>query len=93
MINSPAHAIDLVGGSKVVADRFGKKLTTVASWSTRQSIPIDWWEGLIDLARELGLAGFDHAALVRAHVSAKRAAAAGATTEAAPETTRAGASA
>ncbi len=89
MISSPAHAIDLVGGSKVVADRFGKKLTTVASWSTRQSIPIEWWEGLIDLARELGLVGFDYAALVQAHVAAKRDAGA----EGASGAERAGASA
>lgn len=71
MINTPAHAIELLGGHGVVSDKTDRPLTTVASWATRQSIPVEAWPHLILLAEERHLAGFTYEALVRAHVTAK----------------------
>lgn len=67
MINSPSHAIDLLGGSKAVSTRIERRLTTVASWRARQSIPVDVWPALIDLAHEKRVEEFTYEALVKAH--------------------------
>lgn len=67
MITSPSHAIELLGGPKAVADLTNRPFTTVASWASRQSIPVDAWSGLIDLANEKQVEGFTYEALAKAH--------------------------
>ena len=70
MITSPAHAIELLGGSRAVAGRISRPLTTVSSWASRQSIPVDVWALLIEFAREKAVDGFDYETLTRAHAGA-----------------------
>lgn len=71
MITSPSHAIELLGGYRAVAEGVTKPHTTVSSWASRQSIPVDAWPKLIELARERGIDGFTYEALVAAHAKAK----------------------
>ena len=77
MMNSPSHAIELLGGGsgpkavRAVADHIGRPFTTVASWATRQSIPVDMWPQLIEMAAEKGTEGFTYEALVQAHAKVK----------------------
>jgi hypothetical protein len=71
MINSPAHAIERLGGVKALRVSLKKHLTTVASWETRNSIPVAWWPKLISLAETQGLEGFTYEALALAHAKAK----------------------
>lgn len=54
MINSPSQAIALLGGWKAIASRINRPLTTVASWATRNSIPVEAWPDIVDMAVELG---------------------------------------
>lgn len=75
MIQSPAHALELLGGPKVVAPTLKRGVTTVASWGARQSIPVEVWPDLVALALEKGLDGYTYEALVRAHPPRKRRAA------------------
>ena len=67
MINSPSHAIELLGGRKAVAGLIERPLTTVASWETRASIPVDVWPQLIKLANKKHLDGFTYESLALAH--------------------------
>jgi len=77
MITSPSQAIDLLGGGsgpkavRAVADHIGRPFTTVASWATRQSIPVDVWPQLIEMAADKGTEGFTYEALVQAHAKVK----------------------
>jgi len=73
MINSPSHAIELLGGSKILAGLIERPLTTVASWDTRSSIPVDVWPRLIKLANEKRLDGFTYESLALAHAVPVRA--------------------
>lgn len=73
MITSPSHAIELLGGSKAVADRLERPPTTVASWASRQSIPVEEWPKLIDLAQERKIEDFTYEGLVHAHTGTKKA--------------------
>lgn len=72
MLTSPAHALELLGGAKAVSDRTGRPFTTVASWASRQSIPLDSWPCLIDMAAEKSVVGFSYEALAKAHVAAEK---------------------
>jgi hypothetical protein len=67
MITSPSHAIELLGGVKVVSHHTKHPFTTVASWASRQSIPVKVWSALIELAKEKRIKEFTYEALVRAH--------------------------
>lgn len=42
--------------------------TTVASWKSRNSIPVEHWPRLMDLAREREVRDCDYATLVGLHV-------------------------
>jgi hypothetical protein len=71
MIASPADAIDRLGGPKVVTDRLGLSYTTVHSWAYRQSIPVEIWPRLVEIAKETGVTGLTFDALVQAHAMHK----------------------
>jgi hypothetical protein len=68
---SPAQAIDLLGGYRLVASALKRPLTTVASWFTRNSIPVEAWPSLIRLAKSRKIGGFTYEALAQAHAKAK----------------------
>lgn len=67
MIDTPSHAIELLGGAKAVADQIKRPVTTVSSWSARGAIPVNAWPKLIELARTLGVEGFTYEAMALAH--------------------------
>ena len=67
MIISPSQAIELLGGHKSLSGRIHRPLTTVASWVRRDSIPIEVWSKLIDLAKARGVEGVTYETLARAH--------------------------
>lgn len=67
MLDTPSKAIELLGGPKIVADHTSRPFTTVASWGARQSIPVEAWSSLIDLAQAKGVEGFTYEALAQAH--------------------------
>ena len=54
-----------------MSGRLDRKYTTVSSWATRQSIPIEEWPNLAELAREQNIAEVTVEALALAHVKAK----------------------
>lgn len=66
-IKTPADAIELLGGRRVVSQRIGRPFTTVASWVVRQSIPIEVWAELVEFASEKRIKGFTYEAIVKAH--------------------------
>lgn len=68
-MDSPSHAIELLGGPKTVAARTRRPFTTVASWRDRQSIPVEAWPGLIGMAKEAGVEGFTYEALAKVHAT------------------------
>jgi hypothetical protein len=72
MVTSPSDAIELLGGYKAVATNIHRPATTVASWMTRQSIPVSVWPALVDLAQKKSAKGLTYDALVRAHIAKKR---------------------
>lgn len=67
MINSPADAIDILGGKNAVSARIKRPLTTVASWAKRASIPVDVWPSLIEMAGERSVKGITYETLAKAH--------------------------
>lgn len=67
MLSSPAEAIALLGGHKILSGRIQRPLTTVASWATRESIPVEVWSKIIDLAKACGVKGVTYETLARAH--------------------------
>ena len=69
MIDSPSRAITLLGGTKSVADSIGRPLTTVASWVTRESIPVEIWPDLIALADKRKVGSITYKALTLAHAA------------------------
>lgn len=70
MITSPSHAIELLGGPKVVADRLKVPYTTAASWSQRDSIPTIFWPALVEFALEKEIEGFTFKAMALAQAEA-----------------------
>lgn len=70
MIDSPSHAIDLLGGVKAVASLIGRPITTVSSWSSRESIPVDVWSELIGAAQGKRVKGYTYEAMTLAHAKA-----------------------
>lgn len=70
MLAYPSDAITLLGGKHAVSARTKRKLTTVASWGDRDSIPVEAWPQLIEFAQELRLKGFTYEAIAKAHVRA-----------------------
>jgi hypothetical protein len=71
MFSSPSEAIALLGGHKILSGRIQRPLTTVASWATREAIPVEVWSKLIDLAKARGVEGVTYETLARAHAPAR----------------------
>ena len=74
MIEAPSTAIDLLGGVRAVSESIERPLTTVASWVSRESIPIEAWPALIKLAARLGVAGVSYETLALAHAGRRQSA-------------------
>lgn len=72
MISSPSEAIQLLGGWKAVSDRINRPLTTVASWATRDSIPVKEWPAVIKLAEAEGRDDITYETLTHAHAKAAK---------------------
>lgn len=60
---------DLGGPTAVARDLGLRDYTTVSSWVRRQSIPVDYWPGLLAMAASKDVA-LDERALLAAHVGA-----------------------
>lgn len=69
MIHSPSHAIELLGGSRSVSAFAGRPITTVASWAARESIPVDAWPKLIDMALTRNVEGLNYETLTHLHAN------------------------
>lgn len=54
-------------GASAVAKLLQLPATTVASWKSRESIPVDRWSEIVEIARERGLDGVTYEQLVRMH--------------------------
>lgn len=59
--------IDAIGGSTKVAKVRDLPLSTVASWKARNSIPVDEWPALLNLARQCEVEGASYEAMVMMH--------------------------
>lgn len=70
-MRSVTDFIDKLGGSTAVAAVLNVPATTVASWKSRKSIPVEHWAQLLGIARERGHADWDYAALVGLHTSSE----------------------
>jgi hypothetical protein len=68
--------LDALGGSAVVAAKRKLPYTTVASWKARGAIPAREWPGLVELAREMRVAGFTLQKLADLHAATRKARAA-----------------
>lgn len=64
---SVSDLIATLGGAAEVAKARGKPYSTVASWKARNSIPLDEWSGLLDLARERGVENVSYERLISLH--------------------------
>lgn len=64
--------IEDCGGAAEVAKARGKPYSTVASWKDRNSIPIDEWPGLLELAHQRGIDDASYEALVMMHTTDQR---------------------
>lgn len=68
MINSPSLIIERLGGPRAIAIRIGLPVTTVASWASRNSIPVKAWPEIVTVAKENGLRGVNYNFLAEAHI-------------------------
>ena len=63
--------LDALGGLTAVATALKLPLTTVSSWKARSFIPSDYWDDLVNLARQRGVKGIT--LTLFAELAAKRA--------------------
>lgn len=64
-----------LGGPSAVARALGvPDYSTVSSWGRRNSIPVNYWPGLLTLAEQRGVA-LDAETLMQAHVGSREGAA------------------
>ena len=66
-MQSVSDILDKMDGASAVAKILHLPTTTVASWKSRNSIPVDHWTGLVEAARERGLDGLTYEQLVTIH--------------------------
>lgn len=64
-------AIDALGGTSVVAERFGVPLSTVSTWRAR-GIPPRRWADFVRLADEVGCEGITFEALAESQPESVR---------------------
>lgn len=69
-----AQIVKDLGGPTAVSSQIGVPLGTVSAWSTRKSIPPEYWPALVSLAGTLGKAEISFETL--AHMAAAQAEAA-----------------
>lgn len=67
-MRSASEVIDALGGSTAVASLLGLPATTVASWKSRNSIPVPHWPALISAGKDQKVEGLSYEALVSIHV-------------------------
>lgn len=70
-MQSVSDILDKMDGASAVAKILHLPTTTVASWKSRNSIPVDHWTGLVEAARERGL-DLTNDALVSIHTADQR---------------------
>jgi hypothetical protein len=73
-MRGPAELIDDLGGAAFVAKEIGRPVTTVASWKSRKSIPVDQWSSLIKLARQEKLENVTYEKIALLHADQSEAA-------------------
>ena len=66
-MQSISDFIEACGGSSKVAKARNMPLSTVASWKARNSIPVDEWPAMLDLARQCEVEGASYEAMVMMH--------------------------
>ncbi len=55
MIRRFRDVIDACGAASVLARALGLQVTTVQKWRDRDSIPVEHWQKVMDVARENGV--------------------------------------
>lgn len=71
-MHNVSSIISMLGGNAAVAKRLGKGDSAVSEMKRRESIPVDYWQALIEMAAELGVGPLNADVLLEAH-SAKEA--------------------
>lgn len=71
-MDSFSSIIDALGGPAVVAPAISANTEAVRKMASRNSVRPEYWERLIDLARERRVAGVTYAALTRIAPPRKR---------------------
>ena len=69
VMNNIPDIVEGLGGATALAEQLGIPMTTVASWKQRQSIPVEHWSRLIEIASHRGL-DFSYEQLVHIHTAA-----------------------
>lgn len=64
---TPAALIDALGKPPKLAERLGRKLSTVAVWKHRNAIPVEAWPAVIALAKEDRIRGVTAEGLLAMH--------------------------
>ena len=68
-MNNIPNIIQCLGGATALAEQLRIPMTTVASWKQRQSIPVEHWSRLIEIASDRGL-NFSYEQLLHVHTAA-----------------------
>ena len=67
-MHSIPEVVEKLGGATFIAKQMNKPaMTTVASWKIRGVIPVQYWPGLIKIARQRGLDWLTYERLVELH--------------------------
>lgn len=65
-----SDVMDALGGVTAVSQMLSKPLGTVSAWKTRGSVPAEYWQGLLNGARQRGLTDITSDLLVQIHTPA-----------------------
>jgi hypothetical protein len=68
-MNNIPNIIQCLGGATALAEQLGIPMTTVASWKQRQSIPVEHWPRLLEIATSQGI-DLSYEQLVHIHTAA-----------------------
>ena len=68
-MNNIPDIIEGLGGATALAEQLAIPMTTVASWKGRQSIPVEHWPRLLEIATSQGI-GLSYEQLVHIHTAA-----------------------
>ena len=68
-MHNVSSIISMLGGNAVVAKRLGKGDSAVSEMKRRGSIPVDYWQALIEMAAELEVGPLNADVLLEAHIA------------------------